>query len=169
MERKTIVISDVDGCLTNGKFIYTVDGKVAKVFGPHDADGVKLLKKNGIEVKFISADKRGFEITKKRITDMKCELDYVSEQERSAYLKSYVDSDYTAVVFFGDGLGDLAAAQNNPDVYMVAPMNARDTVKGYADYVTPNIGGEGAFLDLAEYIVYGDEDFVPRDYVVDLY
>ena len=168
MERKTIVISDVDGCLTDGKFVYTVDGKVAKVFGPHDADGVKLLKKNGIDVRFISADKRGFEITKKRITDMKCELDYVSEQERGAYLKSYVDSDYDAVVFFGDGLGDLASVQANPSAYFIAPKNARWQVKNAAKYITPNIGSEGAFLDLAEYIV-NNSRFVNIDDRVSLY
>ena len=27
---KRIVISDVDGCLTDGKFVYTSEGKVAK-------------------------------------------------------------------------------------------------------------------------------------------
>ena len=28
---------DVDGVLTTGKFFYTIDGKVMKEFGPHDA------------------------------------------------------------------------------------------------------------------------------------
>ena len=89
MDRKMIVISDVDGCLTDGKFIYTSEGKVAKIFGAHDNDGIKLLRKNGIEVRFISADKRGFEITKKRIEDMKCEVDYVPESLRASYLARY--------------------------------------------------------------------------------
>lgn len=161
MDRKMIVISDVDGCLTDGKFIYTTDGKVAKIFGAHDNDGIKLLRKNGIEVRFISADKRGFEITKKRIEDMKCEVDYVSEDRRANYLARYCADDRYAngLIFFGDGLGDLAAAKNN-DVYFVAPANARPEVKDFAQFVTDNIGGEGAFLDLAEHIVY---DYLPYD------
>lgn len=169
MDRKMIVISDVDGCLTDGKFIYTSEGKVAKIFGAHDNDGIKLLRKNGIEVRFISADKRGFEITKKRIEDMKCEVDYVPESSRASYLARYcADERYTnGVVFFGDGLGDLAAAKNNESMTFMffAPANARQPVIDNADFVTENIGGEGAFLDLAEEIVYNRLD----GDVVDLY
>ena len=84
--KKIIVISDVDGCLTDGKFVYTAEGKVSKTFGPHDNDGVKLLRKNGIETIFISADKRGFPITEKRITDMKCQITCVSETDRGDYI-----------------------------------------------------------------------------------
>jgi 3-deoxy-D-manno-octulosonate 8-phosphate phosphatase (KDO 8-P phosphatase) len=164
--KKTIVISDVDGCLTDGKYTYTVDGKVSKVFGPHDNDGVKLLRKNGIDVRFISADKRGFEITNKRITDMKCQLDYVSEADRSWYIAKALE-EYD-VIFFGDGLGDLAAAMANPSAYFIAPKNAREQVKDYADHVTSNIGGEGAFLDLAEYVV-SIPRFVQTDALVNLY
>lgn len=169
MDRKMIVISDVDGCLTDGKFIYTSEGKVAKIFGAHDNDGIKLLRKNGIEVRFISADKRGFEITKKRIEDMKCEIDFVPENLRTNYIARYcADERYSnGVVFFGDGLGDLAAAKNNESSTFLffAPANARQTVIDYADFVTDNIGGEGAFLDLAEEIVYNRLD----GDVVDLY
>lgn len=165
-QNKIIVISDVDGCLTDGKFIYTVYGKVAKTFGPHDNDGVKLLKKNGIDVKFISADKRGFDITKKRIEDMKCELDYVSEVDRADYIKR--EAEDNIVIFFGDGLGDLAAANANLSIYFIAPNNARPQVKTAADYVTPNNGGEGAFLDLAEFVV-SQQRFVDQDKRVDLY
>jgi 3-deoxy-D-manno-octulosonate 8-phosphate phosphatase (KDO 8-P phosphatase) len=164
--KKTIVISDVDGCLTDGKYTYTVDGKVSKVFGPHDNDGVKLLRKNDIDVRFISADKRGFEITNKRITDMKCQLDYVSEADRSWYIAKALE-EYD-VIFFGDGLGDLAAAMANPSAYFIAPKNAREQVKDYADHVTSNIGGEGAFLDLAEYVV-SIPRFVQADALVNLY
>lgn len=157
--RKTIVISDVDGCLTDGKFTYTKDGKVSKVYGPHDNDGVKLLRKNDIDVRFISADKRGFDITLKRISDMNCIVDLVSEKERAEYIKSYL-TDYD-VVFFGDGLGDLAAYKKilwDEDetlgtLTLIAPANARPEVQEAAAFVTENIGGEGAFLDLALWVV----------------
>ena len=56
--KPTHFVFDVDGVLTTGQFLYTVDGKFAKVFGPHDADGIKLLKDNNIKIQCISADKR---------------------------------------------------------------------------------------------------------------
>lgn len=153
---RVIVISDVDGCLTDGKFVYTAEGKVAKVYGPHDADGVKLLKKIGIDIVFISADKRGFPITKKRIEDMKCPIFNVSEEERLGWIENYIkekEAEYgckTYSVFFGDGINDAKAA-SVVDCF-IAPANARIEAKSVANYVTPSVGGNGAFLDLALFV-----------------
>ena len=148
---KAIVISDVDGCLTDGKYIYTADGKVAKTYGPHDNDGVKMLRSHGIDVVFISADKRGFPITKKRIEDMKCPIYNVSEQERVEWVKNYIEENgYEFAVFFGDGIGDVPV---KPYVNMlIASANARREAKAAATFVTDSEGGNGAFLDLALYV-----------------
>ena len=149
---KMLVLSDVDGCLTDGKFIYTVDGKVAKTFGPHDADGVKMLKKNGVMVKFITADKRGLPITKKRIADMGCELYVVSEEMRKDFIANAKEKyNCDTVVFFGDGINDALAAAGAD--YFFAPNNARIEAKAMASFVTPSDGGNGAFLDMSLYIV----------------
>jgi YrbI family 3-deoxy-D-manno-octulosonate 8-phosphate phosphatase len=146
-----LVISDVDGCLTDGGFIYTADGKIAKVFGPHDNDGVKLLKDNGFDVVFISADKRGFPITKKRIYDMECPVFNVSEADRVDWVKRYTEMDYKFSAFFGDGISDMHVM----DVVdkFACPANARKEVREVADYVTESAGGQGAFLDFAQWVI----------------
>lgn len=146
-----IVISDVDGCLTDGKFVYTAEGKVSKTFGPHDNDGVKKLKKLGYDVVFISADKRGFPITQKRISDMKCELYQVSEAERKNWVKNKI-AEYDWSAFFGDGLSDIPAGLEVD--FFGCPANARREVKAQADYVTESKGSEGAFLDFALEIMH---------------
>lgn len=152
MSIKRIVISDVDGCLTDGRYIYTADGKVAKVFGPHDNDGVKLLKASGIDVVFISADKRGFPITKKRVEDMKCPIYNVSETERVDWVKNYIiDNGYEFSAFFGDGIGDVPV--KSVVTYFACPANARKEAKAAACYITESIGGQGAFLDLAQWVL----------------
>ena len=66
MKNKLILLIDVDGVMTTGQFLYSKDNKEYKVFGPHDNDGLKLIK-DKIKIRFITADKRGYEITKKRI------------------------------------------------------------------------------------------------------
>ena len=48
-------ILDVDGVMTNGQFFYTSEGKMMKIFGPDDNDGLSLLKVH-IEIRFISGD-----------------------------------------------------------------------------------------------------------------
>ena len=100
---KILVISDVDGCITTGHFIYTINGKAAKVFGANDHEGVKLLRKNNIDVEFITADRVGYTITQKRMSELKCECNIFSETERLDYIKSKL-KEYDLVFFFGDGL-----------------------------------------------------------------
>ena len=38
-----IFVLDVDGVLTTGHFVYSVEGKTLKVFGPDDNDGLSLV------------------------------------------------------------------------------------------------------------------------------
>ena len=52
-------ILDVDGVLTTGQMIYSEEGKKYKIFGPHDNDGLKMIK-DLINIHFISADIKGF-------------------------------------------------------------------------------------------------------------
>ena len=95
-------ILDVDGVLTDGSFLYSKEGKIYKKFGPHDAYSLKKLSKL-INISFISADSRGFEITKKRIDDMGFEVKLVSEEERYEYIvKNY---NLESLIYMGDGTG----------------------------------------------------------------
>lgn len=150
---KIIVLSDVDGCLTNGSFIYTENGKVAKTFGANDNEGVKLLRKNGIETEFITADTLGESITRHRIDDMNCKLNIVKEKDRSKYISKYLD-EYDKVVFFGDGIGDAHVIKKlqSDKLIFVVPQNGRDQARAIANYICSHKGGDGAFLDLAYYI-----------------
>jgi len=140
MNIKNFVI-DVDGVLSTGQFFYTSEGKVMKVFGPHDADGIKLIK-NIVQIRFITADWRGFDITKKRIDDMNCPLELVSEEQRFGYIE---DIGFEHTAFMGDGYFD---AKIMPHVaWAFAPKNARKECLDAADYVTPSRAGEGAVMD----------------------
>lgn len=137
-------IFDVDGVFTDGNFIYTADGKFAKIFGPHDADGIKLLRQYGINIQAISADKRGFSITKKRIEeDMGVPLELVSEWERLQWLQSRFK--LKECVYMGDGFHDMKIFENVG--YSIAPINAFYLTKEKADYVTKTPAGAGAVLE----------------------
>jgi hypothetical protein len=64
----SVLICDVDGVLTNGQFVYTSEGKFSKVFGPDDHDALTLLRPY-IEIRFVTGDKKGFDISARRIID----------------------------------------------------------------------------------------------------
>jgi len=141
--KKIIFLLDVDGVMTTGQFLYSQEGKEYKVFGPHDNDGLKLLK-NKVTIKFITADKRGFSITKKRIVDdMGLKLELVSEQDRYKYIEKTFG--FTHIIYMGDGYYDAKILKES--MFGIAPKNARKEAINSADYVTDSNAGEGAVLD----------------------
>lgn len=149
------LILDVDGVLTTGQFLYTKDGKLAKTFGPHDNDGIKLLSKL-INIQAISADKRGFGITKKRVAeDMGLKLDLVSETDRLSWLKKNFDLSRT--IYMGDGMHD--ALIFDYVVYSIAPANAFYLARDKAKFVTSHRAGEGAVAEACLHII--DKFFKP--------
>jgi 3-deoxy-D-manno-octulosonate 8-phosphate phosphatase (KDO 8-P phosphatase) len=142
-------VLDVDGVLTDGKMYYTIDGKSSKVFGADDNDALCLLK-DKLVIHFVSGDKRGFGITKKRIVDdMKFPLDLVSTFERVAWIKKKFGLKNT--IYMGDGILDGIVL--NKVGYGIAPANAFFTTKNYADFVTNARGSEGAVAEACLHIM----------------
>ncbi len=135
----TSLVLDVDGVLTDGSFLYTAEGKVAKTFGPHDADGIKLLR-NRLEIRAITADKRGFPISQKRLGDMEIPLELVSEPEREQWFRA--NADLQTTIFIGDGMHDAKIFLLVG--YSIAPTNAFYLAKQRASFVTQHRSGEGA-------------------------
>jgi 3-deoxy-D-manno-octulosonate 8-phosphate phosphatase (KDO 8-P phosphatase) len=137
------VIFDVDGVMTTGQFLYSHKGKEYKIFGAHDNDGIKLIS-DKVKIIFITADKHGYSISKKRIVeDMGQELVLVSENDRI----SFIDKNFGLKnsIYMGDGFYDVEILKKC--LFGIAPKNARVEAKRAADYITPSNSGEGAVLD----------------------
>ena len=62
LSKPECLILDVDGVMTSGQFFYSEEGKFLKSFGPDDNDGLSLLRPF-IEIRFITGDKKGFNIS----------------------------------------------------------------------------------------------------------
>ncbi len=140
-------ILDTDGVLNDGKFYYSEKGKILKKFGAHDNDGLKILK-NFLDIKFISADKKGFLISKKRVADMGLKLIYCSEKNRYNYCKKI---GFNKIIYMGDGIYDYKILRDCK--FGISPKNAIKIAKKYSDYVTKREGGDGAIFEACEIII----------------
>jgi len=150
MNKKTNLtfLLDVDGVLTSGTFLYSIEGKMLKEFGPHDSFMLKIMSPF-VEIQFISADKRGFEISQKRVTDMGYEINLVPESERYEYVKS--NFDFKKLIYMADGDADVKILK---EAYLsVAPFNARSEAKKSADYITKALGGEGSVAEACDWLI----------------
>lgn len=142
--KKNIII-DVDGVMTTGQFIYSKNGKLYKIFGPHDTDGLNMLKEK-YNISFITADKRGYKITKKRITnDLGYKLELVSAEKRYQFIKKKYGLKNS--IYIGDGYYDAKILKDC--LFGICPNNARIEAKKSSKFVTKSNSAEGAVLDAA--------------------
>ena len=142
------VYFDVDGVMTDGKFVYTESGKVSKTFGPEDAEALNLIRKI-VPITFLSADWRGFEITRARIeVDLEFRLVNVSNRDRLEWIIE--DANQSPWVYMGDSFVDaqiLEAAD-----CAIAPANAHSMAIRAAKFVTRAKGSEGAVAEACSII-----------------
>ncbi|MBF9028553.1 phosphatase [Rhodobacterales bacterium FZCC0188] len=144
----THAVFDVDGVFTDGKFHYNTDRKVYKIFGAHDSDAIKYLRYNDVDVSAISADERGFEISRARMSDMGIPLTLVPERSRYEFIKT--NYDLHSLFFMADGLHDskvLKAAKVG-----ICPSNGCSFAKSSATYATKRRGGNGAIMEAVEWL-----------------
>lgn len=148
-------ILDVDGVLTDGTFYYSSDGKFMKKFGADDNDALSLLKPY-IDIVFVTGDKRGFEISRKRIVDdMHMCLELVSTIHRIEWIRERYNPE--EVIYMGDGIFDHYVMREVG--YSIATRNADKNAKKYASYITERNGADRAVAEACLHIL--DKFFKP--------
>jgi 3-deoxy-D-manno-octulosonate 8-phosphate phosphatase (KDO 8-P phosphatase) len=140
--RNKLLVLDVDGVLTDGTFLYTSEGKTSKVFGPHDADAIRLVRAHA-EINVISADIRGFEISKARVQDLNLELLMVSAEDRANFILE--KKELGCVAFIGDSFTDVPALREAN--LSLAPQGSHPLAKKNADITLDSYGGLGAVAE----------------------
>ena len=147
--RPDVFILDVDGVLTNGQFLYTKEGKVMKIFGPDDNDALSILSSK-LSIRFVTGDKKGFDISKKRIVDdMGFELDLVSTVRRVEWISNLFP--LNKVIYMGDGIFDHYVMKKV--AYSIAPSNADPSAKANANYITQRAGGDRSVAEACLHIL----------------
>jgi 3-deoxy-D-manno-octulosonate 8-phosphate phosphatase (KDO 8-P phosphatase) len=165
--KPTLLILDLDGVLTDGKFHYSSEGKVYKIFGADDHDAINLLKKY-IKIIVVTADSQGLAISQRRVVkDMQLELHLVNSVNRIDWiLKEYPNQD---IIYMGDGIFDPIVFKKVG--FSIAPRNASKLTQSEANFVTESSGGERAVAEACIFILneffnikLGDLLSSPKDY-----
>lgn len=147
-KKPSVFVLDVDGVLTDGKFYYSSSGKILKCFGPDDNDALKILNKY-MDIQFITGDKKGFKITKKRIDDMNFNVALVSTVKRVEWIQKRFG--LKEVIYMGDGIFDYLTMKKVN--YSIAPANADIFCKKNANYITTRSGGDRAVSEACLHIL----------------
>jgi len=151
-ERVRVVLTDVDGVLTDGTILAGVEGDEGRKFNARDGLGVRLGQRAGLTFGIISgrrsravaarADELDMPEVHQGIVDKVGCFDGILER-----LKVKAD----AVSFIGDDLIDLPIMRRVG--LAAAPADAVDEVRETAHFVTGAVGGRGALRELIELLL----------------
>lgn len=141
MEKFNYLVSDVDGILTDGGHYYDSEGKRLKKFGSNDKDAIKKIEEVfGLEVIFVSADKIGFEIVKKRISDdWGKKLISLGAKEREEYIKNLPGKK----IYVGDGIHDAEIFKEVDLSFCLSDSTPQ--AKKNASFVLDTVSGKNVF------------------------
>lgn len=152
LQQIKLVITDVDGVLTDGLLHYDANGEAIKSFHVRDGLGIRMLMENGIQVALLSG--RASPILHKRMQDLGIKLAMLGklDKESACYQlmqQAGVTSEQTA--YIGDDSIDLPAFAVCGLTFTVA--DAPIYVQQQVDYVLNLAGGKGAFREMADMIL----------------
>ena len=147
-----IVLSDVDGILTDGKLYYGERGECIKAFHALDGLAMKMLMSSGMYVGIVTA--RNSEITKTRMSEIGVEIIAQGAKDKLAVCKGILEKlnlGFESLAYIGDDIPDLAVlecARLSATVPHALPY-----IKEQVDFITKSEAGLGAFREFAEVII----------------
>lgn len=147
-----LIVLDVDGCLTDGRIIYSENGNETKAFSVKDGLAISTWLRMGKEVVIITG--RRSAIVKRRADELGIKHLYQGVENKSAQLEEVakllgIDLENTAAI--GDDLNDFKMLNLAGKSYV--PHDASHYVKSFADVVLSKKGGDGAVREMIELLV----------------
>ena len=147
-----LVVTDVDGVLTDGNLYIDSKGNETKRFNVKDGLGIKLLQEANIKIAVISGGKS--ESTIQRLKKLKIKYYFFEAKNKLKVLqdlKKELDLKDFEVLYVGDDLNDLVLKEIVG--ILVAPNDAVKPVKKIANITLTSVGGDGAIRELSEMIL----------------
>jgi len=146
------LILDVDGVLTDGRIVISDDGQETKCFNVRDGHGLKMIRRAGIEVMFLTGRKS--RVVEHRARELGVERVYQGVSDKLAVFEEILEATGLApgqVAYMGDDIVDLPVLRRAG--VSVTVCDAHQDVLGVADLVTRNAGGRGAVREVCEILL----------------
>ena len=154
-----MILSDVDGVLTDGGVVFDNEGIETKKFHIRDGLGIKLWMRAGFQFGIITA--RTSHIVKVRASELGLDLVRQGFEEKLTIAREIMDDHNLSadqVCFIGDDLTDIPVIKSVG--LGVAVSDAAGEVIEAADHVTKLGGGQGAVRELVETVLKSKKRWV---------
>ena len=147
-----MILLDVDGCLTDGKIVYSENGDEIKAFNVKDGLAIKAWINLGYSVAIITGRKSN--IVRRRAEELGISHLYQGIRDKASLVLKLSDElniKLEEMAAIGDDLNDYKMLQSVGTSFV--PQNASHYVKEIADVVLENSGGEGAVREMIEMMI----------------
>ena len=152
LARLRLIVFDVDGVFTDGRFLLDEDGREYKTFHTQDGYGVRRLLEAGVQVAIISGRRSG--AVDRRMTELGVTRVVQGCRHKVPELHAMANDlgiDLAEAAYVGDDLPDLEAMRACG--LAIAVANAVEGIVAEADYVTARGGGDGAVREVADLVL----------------
>jgi 3-deoxy-D-manno-octulosonate 8-phosphate phosphatase (KDO 8-P phosphatase) len=147
-----LIVLDVDGCLSDGKIIYSEDMIESKAFNIKDGLGISTWVKIGNEVAIITG--RNSKIVQRRAEELGVQHLFQGIKDKDRVLKELVSSlgiNFDNVAVVGDDLNDFKML--NLAGRSFTPKNGVKEIQNIVDVVLSRDGGDGAVREMIDSLV----------------
>ena len=147
-----LVITDVDGVLTDGGMFYSENGEMLKKFNTRDGMGVALLRNFRIPVVIITGENSKIAISRAKKLLIKDIFIGIKQKELllSKICKKY-KVEKNNIAYIGDDINDLAILKQVG--LSASPKDAISIIKKNSNYICKLKGGEGVLREIADLII----------------
>ncbi len=147
-----LVLTDVDGVLTDGGRYFSDKGEIIKKFHVRDGMGINILLRNGIKTAIIT--KENSKIVKKWAKEMNVSKTYSGiknkEKDLDKICKSYKILP-SEIAFIGDDVNDIELMKKVG--FSATPFDGILQAKKIVNYVCKTSGGNGAPREIIDLIL----------------
>jgi YrbI family 3-deoxy-D-manno-octulosonate 8-phosphate phosphatase len=147
-----LLVTDVDGVLTDSGMYYSENSEETKKFHTRDGKGIELLKAKGIEVAIITSENT--KILIKRAEKLKIKHLYQGVHDKLTCLNDLTKKlklNLDEVAYIGDDINDTAALKSVGISFV--PQDAVWENKKLATYVCQLAGGKGCVREACDLIL----------------
>jgi 3-deoxy-D-manno-octulosonate 8-phosphate phosphatase (KDO 8-P phosphatase) len=150
-----LVVSDVDGVLTDAGVYYSAEGEALKRFSMRDGMGVELLRGAGIRTAFLTREQSPIVAARaKKLQIDALSAGQIDKRQALPKLVQELGVPAQAVAYIGDDVNDLEALRWVAEAGLaVCPADAVPKVVALAQFITSARGGYGAFRELCDLIL----------------
>ena len=142
-----MLLTDCDGCLTDGGMYYSEKGDELKKFNTRDGMAFSMLKERGIITGIITGE--NVELNRRRAAKMRVDELYMGIHDKLSVVKTLAEKygvTLDEIAYIGDDVNDLPVLK---EVGLACcPNDSISEVKTTVDYISDIDGGRGIIRDV---------------------